>query len=426
MKFDRRQFLKILPAVPTVGLAAEPKSYRGMSDSAGWRTEAYKRIEKHRKDDFKVRIIDPAKKPIKNLTVDLSLYRHHFGFGAAPKLARFYDKKFSAEIRGLYHDFCEVLFHKLTPENSLKWKHYKNNAKFTEPFLEWCKQKKIPVRGHCLVWPEFRRAPKSIERFRSDQEGLGSAIREHIKFMVNSFNYPVTEWDVLNEAVNHDEYMRILGKDVVKEWFQLVKDMNPNVKRYINDYSILTKNNVRHRKRYFRYIKGLLDSGVPIDGIGFQSHIPKGFNPTPPEEIIRIANDFSGLGPELQVTEFDFETSNRDLQAQYTEDFMTAIFSQPKMTGLITWTPFEYAKNNVPKPEAALIDKDLQFKPNGMVWYELINKRWMTKTIVSTDDNGYLKFRGFKGRYLASISHSKKEILDIDLSESNELVVALT
>ena len=220
--------------------------------------------------------------------------------------------------------------------------------------------------------------------------------------------------------------MRILGKDVVKEWFQLVKDMNPNVKRYINDYSILTKNNVRHRKRYFRYIKGLLDSGVPIDGIGFQSHIPKGFNPTPPEEIIRIANDFSSLGPELQVTEFDFETSNRDLQAQYTEDFMTAIFSQPKMTGLITWTPFEYAKNNVPKPEAALIDKDLQFKPNGMVWYELINKRWMTKTIVSTDDNGYFKFRGFKGRYLASISHSKKEIVDIDLSESNELVITLT
>ena len=150
------------------------------------------------------------------------------------------------------------------------------------------------------MWPEFRRAPKSIERLRSDQEGLGSAIREHIKFMVNSFNYPVTEWDVLNEAVNHDEYMRILGKDVVKEWFQLVKDMNPNVKRYINDYSILTKNNVRHRKRYFRYIKGLLDSGVPIDGIGFQSHIPKGFNPTPPEEIIRIAMIFLVSGPNFK------------------------------------------------------------------------------------------------------------------------------
>ena len=295
-----------------------------------------------------------------------------------------------------------------------------------EPFLAWCKQKKIPVRGHCLVWPEFRRAPKSIEKLRGDPKALGLAIREHIKFMINNFDYPVTEWDVLNEAVNHDQYMRILGKEVVTEWFQLVKNLNPSIKKYINDYSVLTKNNVRHRKRYYRYIRNLLDCGVPIDGIGFQSHIPKGFNPTPPEEIIRIADDFSNLGPELQVTEFDFETSNQDLQARYTQDFLTAIFSHQKMTGLITWTPFEYAKNNVPKPEAALIDKDLQFKPNGLVWYELINKQWMTKLSGYTDEDGYLKFRGFKGRYLVSISHAKEETFDIDLSDRNESVITLT
>ena len=295
-----------------------------------------------------------------------------------------------------------------------------------EPFLAWCKQKIIPVRGHCLVWPEFRRAPKSIEKLRGDPKALGLAIREHINFMINNFDYPVTEWDVLNEAVNHDQYMRILGKEAVREWFQLVKNLNPGIKKYINDYSVLTKNNVRHRKRYYRYIRNLLDSGVPIDGIGFQSHIPKGFNPTPPEEIIHIADDFSNLGPELQVTEFDFETSNQDLQARYTQDFLTAIFSHQKMTGLITWTPFEYAKNNVPKPEAALIDKDLQFKPNGLVWYELINKQWMTKLSGYTDEDGYLKFRGFKGRYLVSISHAKEETFDIDLSDRTESVITLT
>ena len=233
MKFDRRDFLKILPVAPTIISAAETKSYRGMSDSAGWRADAHKRIEQHRKDDFKVRIIESAEKPVKNLKVDISLYRHHFGFGAAPKLARFYDQRFSAEVRGLYHDFCEVLFHKLTPENSLKWKHYKNNKKFVEPFLSWCKQKKIPVRGHCLVWPEFRRAPKSIEKLRGDPKALGLAIREHIKFMINNFDYPVTEWDVLNEAVNHDQYMRILGKEVVTAWFQLVKNLNPSIKNIL-------------------------------------------------------------------------------------------------------------------------------------------------------------------------------------------------
>ena len=83
MKFDRRDFLKILPVAPTIISAAETKSYRGMSDSAGWRADAHKRIEQHRKDDFKVRIIESAEKPVKNLKVDISLYRHHFGFGAA-------------------------------------------------------------------------------------------------------------------------------------------------------------------------------------------------------------------------------------------------------------------------------------------------------------------------------------------------------
>ena len=87
---------------------------------------------------------------------------------------------------------------------------------------------------------------------------------------------------------------------------------------------------------------------------------------------------------------------------------------------------FEYAKNNVPKPEAALIDKDLQFKPNGLVWYELINKQWMTKLSGYTDEDGYLNFRGFKGRYLVSISHAKEETFDIDLSDRNESVITLT
>ena len=85
MKFDRRDFLKILPVAPTIISAAETKSYRGMNDSAGWRADAHKRIEQHRKDDFKVRIIESVEKPVKNLKVDISLYRHHFGFGAILK-----------------------------------------------------------------------------------------------------------------------------------------------------------------------------------------------------------------------------------------------------------------------------------------------------------------------------------------------------
>ena len=42
------------------------------------------------------------------------------------------------------------------------------------------------------------------------------------------------------------------------------------------------------------------------------------------------------------------------------------------------------------------------------------------------DEEGYLKFRGFKGRYLVSISHAKEETFDIDLSDRTESVITLT
>ena len=50
----------------------------------------------------------------------------------------------------------------------------------------------------------------------------------------------------------------------------------------------------------------------------------------------------------------------------------------------------------------------------------------MTKLSGYTDEDGYLKFRGFKGRYLVSISHAKEETFDIDLYDRTESVITLT
>ena len=83
---------------------------------------------------------------------------------------------------------------------------------------------------------------------------------------------------------------------------------------------------------------------------------------------------------------------------------MTAVFSHPQMTGLLTWTPFEYAKNSVPKPDAALVDRNLRLKPNGRVWHDLVNKRWSTDVELLTDSRGEINFTGYKGLYHMQVS----------------------
>ena len=409
---NRRRFISALAAAtPSFGFANQVKnfstaatSYAGMEDSAGWRKEAKQRIETLRKGRFNVKITDAAGMPLANLPVTANLYRHEFGFGAAPRLRRLYGNPYSQELRQGHLEYCDSLFHKLTPENAFKWKHHDNNSQYIEPFMEWCAERSIPVRGHCLIWPGFRRAAAEHARYSGNKVQLRKLLNNHIDNMVSQYGHPLTEWDVLNEPFSSHEFMDILGPEVAVDWFKQVQQIRPEVKRYINDYGVLTKNSVRHRTFYFNYIQSLLKQGAAIQGIGFQAHIPKGFAPTAPQELLSIMNDFATLNTELQVTEFDFETPDLEFQARYTEDFMTAVFSHPQMTGLLTWTPFEYAKNSVPKPDAALVDRNLRLKANGQVWHDLVNKHWSTEVELITDSRGEVNFTGYKGLYHMQVS----------------------
>jgi hypothetical protein len=218
------------------------------------------------------------------------------------------------------------------------------------------------------------------------------------------YDEPLIEWDVLNEPFAEHEFMDLLGPEVVHDWFRIAEETNPRLGRYINDYGVLTRPSERHQQFYFDYIRNLLNTGVAVQGIGFQGHIPEAFDPTPPEQLLQTMDRFATLGLPLQVTEFDFETTDLDLQARYTSDFLLAVFSHPAMTGLVTWTPYEYLKGQGSKPDAAFFDYRRHEKPNGQVWNTLVNRDWRTDTSAVTTEDGRAVFRGFKGSYNIQVS----------------------
>jgi GH35 family endo-1,4-beta-xylanase len=330
--------------------------------------------------------------------VRVSLDRHHFGFGGAVQPKHLFELG-DADRQAFYRDSTSRLFHRVTISNGLKWKHHAAQKHVVEPFLEWCLENHLPVRGHCLVWAGFRRIPRKLGHLRHDPEALRKTIEQHVTEFASMYDEPLIEWDVLNEPYTEREFMDLLGDEVVGDWFRLAEAANPRLTRYINDYGVLTRPNARHQDFYFNYVKNLLQQKVPLQGIGFQGHIPARFEPTPPDELLATMDRFAVFGLPLQVTEFDFETKDRDLQARYTEDFLTAVFSHPGMVGLITWTPFEYARGQGPKPDAAFFDWQLREKPNGEVWNALVNDTWRTRQEAVSDGQGLVRFRGFKGTY---------------------------
>ena len=72
--------------------------------------------------------------------------------------------------------------------------------------------------------------------------------------------------------VQNDFFRRRLGYGIVNEMAYMAKAGNPDAVLYVNDYGILSDYGF-NASSYILQIKHLLASGVPVEGIGCQSHL---------------------------------------------------------------------------------------------------------------------------------------------------------
>ena len=150
-------------------------------------------------------------------------------------------------------------------------------------------------------------------------------MRNHITKVMQHFQGKVYAWDVVNEAVMPDgryrtgdetaddqksSWHKIVGESYIAEAFKAARAADPNAKLFYNDYydHIAAKRDV-----IYNMIKGLLDSGVVVHGIGIQAHlnIEPSMDMTNQGYFQTVANieaaivKYASLGLEVQITEMD-------------------------------------------------------------------------------------------------------------------------
>ena len=113
------------------------------------------------------------------------------------------------------------------------------------------------------------------------------------------------------------------------------------------------------------------------------------------DDLMKRFDRFAAFGRELEITEFDINTSDEGTQADYTRDFMTAAFSQPSVKAFLMWGFWEGAHWI---PRGAMMRRDWSLKPNGEVYKDLVFKRRWTNTDGKTGAQGTFALRGFLGR----------------------------
>lgn len=174
---------------------------------------------------------------------------------------------------------------------------------------DYAKANGLKMRGHTLVWHN-----QTPAWFFKDEQGNPASkelalkrMREHIHQVVGRYKGVVYAWDVVNEVIDdgqktyrESDWYKICGPDFIAAAFRYAHEADPDALLFYNDYN--TENPVK-REKIIKMIKGLLDEGVPIHGIGLQGH----WSITNPSEqqMRESLDEYAKLGLKIQVTELD-------------------------------------------------------------------------------------------------------------------------
>ena len=216
-------------------------------------------------------------------------------------------------------------FASLTAENVMKMGpiHPEENRYFwdnADKIVNFASSNGLRMRGHTLCW--YQQTPSWMFMDAAGnavtKEVLLARLKAHIQQVAGRYKGKIYAWDVVNEAVadNGDlvyretNWYKICGEEYIAKAFQWAHEADPDAKLFYNDYN--TENPAK-RDKIYKMLKGLLDAGVPVHGIGLQGH----WGLTNPSETnLRAAIEkFSSLGLKVQITELDISVYSSDKEA---------------------------------------------------------------------------------------------------------------
>lgn len=228
-----------------------------------------------------------------------------------------------------YHQAILREFNAITLENGHKWNFlvkknesgaYEYNYAKADKITRFANQNGIEVKGHAVTW--YAALPKFVLE-SNDKATVQGYVDRHAENVLTHYACNVTDkslcikhWDVVNELsasssliedasptdgrYRNEHLYKTLGSGYIANLLTKARAVRPDAVLWVNDYNV---EKATHKSdNLYSIVKGLVDNNVPLDGVGFQSHVVFDHSPI---DLINNMQRYHQLGLQVNISELD-------------------------------------------------------------------------------------------------------------------------
>lgn len=281
-----------------------------------------------------------------------------------------------------------------------------------DPILEFCESNKIMTKGHAIIYGMRRWGHP--DWMPSDRKEMEFYFEKHIQELALRYKDRIQIWDVVNEPVDQANRGIMPDDYTYKSYKWAMKYFPESVIFNINDIDF--KSGIPYTRRYVEIARNMIDRGIRIDNVGAQMHIfnpveaqkiAEGDNILTPAKLTDVVDCLNEVGRPVHVSEVtvcapDSTSIGSAIQAVIAENLYRFWFSCPNITGITWWNVVDGGGAPGEPSYSGLYDKRMRKKPVYETLDRLINREWKTSLTTTSNAQGVVRFRGFKGHYRAT------------------------
>lgn len=269
-------------------------------------------------------------------------------YGTMVHKAEFLSATDSSIYRQTLRDECNMAF----PENEIKWNAIEPTQgvfSFTYPdqVIAFAQANKMKSRGHFMVWhtnlPTWLTSRATGTNAWTRQQLL-DILKNHINTVMGHYKGKITEYDVVNEpfyltdkksyGLRASMWYNIIGLEYIDSAFVWAHRADPQAYLYLNEYGAEMEISTGKPKSdsLYNFVKKMLSRGVPIHGVGLESHFGNWIDANGISANMKRLGD---LGLRVSITELDM--MNTTNLPQYWTGLMNATLANYNSTSFVTW-----------------------------------------------------------------------------------------